>query len=71
MVLSKLIVCSSFSLSLHIFIDTIYAYYRTRDDDDSIHLNRRNDSSVIESDLFCCVVPDAMDNSQTLVYKYW
>ena len=38
-------------------------YYRTRGDDGSVHLNRRNDS---ETGLFCCVVPDAIDNTQTV-----
>jgi hypothetical protein len=43
-----------------------YTYYRTRGSDGSIHLSRRNDSSVVETGLFCCVVPDAMDISQTV-----
>ena len=38
-------------------------YYRTRGDDGSVHLNRRNDS---ETGLFCCMVPDAMDDTQTV-----
>lgn len=43
-----------------------YTYYRTRGDDGSVRLNRRSDSNFIETGLFCCVVPDAMDNSQTV-----
>ena len=43
-----------------------YEYYRTRGDDGSVHLNRRSDSNFIETGLFCCVVPDAMDNYQTV-----
>ena len=43
-----------------------YTYYRTRGDDGSVHLNHRSDSNFIETGLFCCVVPDAMDNSQTV-----
>ena len=41
-------------------------YYRTRGDDGSINLNRRNDSALIETGLFCCMVSDAMANYQTL-----
>ena len=41
-------------------------YYRNRGYDGSVNLNRRNDSDLIETGLFCCMVPDAMENYQTL-----
>lgn len=47
-------------------IGSDYTYYRNRGYDSSVNLNRRNDSDLIETGLFCCTVPDAMENYQTL-----
>ena len=43
-----------------------YTFYRTRGDDGSVNLNRRSDSHLVETGSFCCVVPDAMENYQTV-----
>ena len=43
-----------------------YTFYRTRGDDGSVNLNRRDDHASVETGLFCCMLPDAMGNYQTL-----
>ena len=42
------------------------SFYRLRSDDGYVYLNHRNFDIARPTGLFCCVVPDATDVSQTL-----
>ena len=42
------------------------SFYRTRGDDGTVNLNRLNTNVIMPIGLFCCVVPDALDDKQIL-----
>lgn len=42
------------------------SFYRNRGDDGTVNLNRINPNITLPTGLFCCVLPDATDVSQTL-----
>ena len=41
-------------------------FYRTRDDDGTVNLNRFNTNIMMPTGLFCCEVPDAIGDMQRL-----
>ena len=46
--------------------DVSTSFYRTRGDDGTVNLNRRNNNIFMPTGLFCCEIPDALDIMQTL-----
>ena len=46
--------------------DALTSFYRNRENNGSVSLNRINSGIIHPTGLFCCVVPDATDVNQTL-----
>ena len=44
--------------------DTVF--FRNRGDNGEVYLNRPNNASLTQTGRFCCEVPDATGNNQTL-----
>ena len=46
--------------------DKATSFYRNRGDDGTVNLNRLNANVIIPTGLFCCMVPDALNVTQSL-----